>query len=104
MSEEKKVSVYFIMCIYIISNMFQLHRQFVHALLAHGTAVGRLCLAESHLAPLVSAWGGVEIPTARMEASYSLVIIIGEMAFVSRKPWVFTIKQLEFSVLCFLQL
>lgn len=66
--QKKKVSVYFIMYIYIISNMFQLHRQFVHALLAHGTAVGRLCLAESHLAPLVSAWGGVEIPTARMEA------------------------------------
>jgi hypothetical protein len=59
MSEKKSFFVFHNVYIYIylISNMFQLHKQFVHALLAHGTPVGRLCLAESHLAPLVCAFG-----------------------------------------------
>ena len=38
--------------VFILYNMFQLRRQFVHALLAQPAQQWlRLCLAESHLAP-----------------------------------------------------
>ena len=46
------VSTYTCYIVFILYNMFQLRKQFVHALLAHPAQQWlRLCLAESHLAP-----------------------------------------------------